>query len=535
MKSILNISIVSLSVLSLSLGTVGCSDSYMDKINQNNDNLPTAPAKFILADVLTSTAFHDIGGDMDTYISTYNEYEVGIYGQLWDAQNRNSTSSSTTFGDSWNDVYNDLMDSRLVIAKSAAAGSLHTEGMGEVMAAITSAIITDNFGDVPYSQAALTYLVNGLPPYTNPKLDTQESVYDSVMVHLNNAIADLSAKSTDSPGAYDYLYNGDATKWLKLAYGLRARYTMRLYDTYSASDKVAKMKDVISDVAQSFQSVSDQAAYNVYTSSNRNPYYDFFDSRNYFAISPTYLSKLAARNDPRLNNIVVDQADGNIQLADTNYTQGGGLASINGGSSQKQYTYNVSIYSFACTAPTFYMSYHELMFLAAEAYERLGDLPDSKAALRKAVVAAIVNTQSSITNVDNSVDELNANNDGSVTMTADTAGLGAVQAGAYFDNNVSKLFDANPLQEIAIQKYLGLFGCNGEATEAYADIRRHKAANEDYYNFGNTLNSTEYPWELPYGSSAVTANKYVLAAYGNGQYVYQNCLWWAGGTGKAGK
>ncbi len=533
MKSILNISTISL--VALSFGFASCSDSYMDKINENNDNASDAPAKSLLADVLTSTAFHDVGGDMDTYISSYNEYEVGIGNQLWDAQTRVSgVTSSTTFGDSWNDIYADLGNARRVISKSNAAGDYNTAGMGEVMAAILSVIVTDNFGDVPYTQAALPYLTNGVPTYMNPAIDAQESIYDSIMVHLNNAITDFNSGATDSPGKYDYLYGGKVANWLKLAYGLKARYTLRLYDTYSAADKTAKMQEVISDVNNSFQSASDQAEYNLYSSTNRNPYYDFFVSRSYFAISPTYLAKLNDRSDPRLNRIIVayvdtlgNEIDKQISYSDVN---NGGYAPISGGGSEKIGKYNYSIYSYAATAPTFYMSYHELMFIAAEAYERLGDLTNAKIALKTAVVAAIANTESNITNVENSADELGNDWGEGVTMT--TSAITPEQASDYFDNHVASLFNANPLQEIEIQKYLGLFGPNGEATEEYADIRRHKGAVEDYYNFGNPVNATQYPWELPYGNSGVTANKNVSAAYGDGQYVYSNCIWWAGGKGK---
>lgn len=531
MKSILNISFVALSALTLLAITGSCSDSYMDKINENSDNTTDVPAKFLLPDVLTSTAVHTVGGDMDTYIASYNEYEVGIGNQLWQAQKRIATSSSSTFGDSWNEAYDALKNAHIIISKCTDSGDLNTKGMGEVMAAVNSAVLTDNFGDIPFSQAALPYLVDGLPPYTNPKLDTQASVYDSIMNYLDTAIKDFNAGSKDTPGSYDYMYGGNASKWLKLAYGLKARYTMRLYDTYSATEKTTKMQEVLADVAKSFTSASEQGAYNVYGSNNWNPYYDFFISRAYLGISPTYLAKLKERKDPRLNRIVVDMYDGDVQLDSTTYTTGGGLAPIDGGISDQTGLYNTSIYSYAASAPTFYMSYHELMFVAAEAYERLGDLDNAKATLKKAVVAAIANTEANVTNVENNVEEL-SNDWEPVTMT--TSAITDSEAEAYFDDHVDSLFTVNPLKEIVLQKYLGMFGCNGEGVEEYADIRRHKAANEDYFDLGNPLNSTEYPWELPYGSSAVTANPNVSSAYGDGQYVYANYLWWANAkTGKA--
>ena len=35
---------------------------------------------------------------------------------------------------------------------------------------------------------------------------------------------------------------------------------------------------------------------------------------------------------------------------------------------------------------------------------------------------------------------------------------------------------------------------------------------------------------MPYGNSDVVSNPEVKAAYGDGQYVYSEPVWWAGGT-----
>ena len=550
MKSILSKSLTCLSVLSLGMSVWSCSDSYMDKINEDTDHTTSVPAKSILADVLTSTAVHNVGGDMDTYISSYNEYEVGVYNQLWNTEYRIGTTSSTTFGDSWNSVYSDLKNARIIIEKCSNSGSqsgnLTTKGIGEVMAAINSAIITDNFGDAPYSQAALPDLKNGVVQYNNPVLDKQKVIYDSIMNYLDAAIKDLPQgdnNSSGGPGAYDYLYGGSYAKWVKLAYGLKARYTMRLLSTYSAGEKTAMMDSVLSYASKSFTSATDQAAYGKYGTSNWNPYYDFFISRTYFGASKSYVTKLSDRSDPRLKRLFVGNDDVqskglNVKVGTPNYGKKDVLhvdtiyVAPNGTPDQTQGEYSYSVYSYAATAPTFYMSYHELLFLEAEAYERLGQTDNAKATLKEAVVAAIANTENNITNVEDEVDELS--NDWGEGVTMSTAAITATQAASYFDNAVAPLFDINPMKEITVQKYLALFGPNGEALEEYADIRRHKALGEDYFSLVNPLNAKEYPWSLPYGSSGVTSNVNVKTAYGDGQYIYTNTIWWAGGTGKAG-
>lgn len=175
---------------------------------------------------------------------------------------------------------------------------------------------------------------------------------------------------------------------------------------------------------------------------------------------------------------------------------------------------------YAKTAPTLLLSYHELLFLKAEALARLGR--DAEAALKDAVVAGLLNAENSISI---SIKEL-----GTALNTNGSAPFDATNAEAYFDNVVKARYTANPLQETMIQKYFALWGTSGEATETYNDIRRMKGMNENFITLSNPLNATKFPLRYSYGNSDTTANPEVKAAYGNGDYVYSEPVWWAGGS-----
>ena len=100
MKSILklNISKSLLAVALLSGALVSCSEDTMDGINKDNNHTTNVPAKYILADVITSTAFSNVGGDLSTYLSAYVEHETGTHNQLYRAEIReNEPSASSTF------------------------------------------------------------------------------------------------------------------------------------------------------------------------------------------------------------------------------------------------------------------------------------------------------------------------------------------------------------------------------------------------------------------------------------------------------
>ena len=523
MKLKLNIvGLLAMGLLSSSAFFTACSEDAMDKINENVNKPADVQAKFILTDVITRTAFSNVGGDFNTYLSTYVEHEVGTYNQLWNAEHRiNEPQRASTFNNTWGNVYTTLKDARMVIEKcsegGSQAGNYTTLGMGQVMAAYNLALLTDMFGDAPYSE--------GFKPLEirNPKLDKQEEIYKQVIAYLDAAIENLPKGDTHGSGGAgtnDLLYQGNASKWVKFAYGLKARYGMRLLKV--TADKTKALNAILSDVEKSFAAASDEAKFTQYNTNNLNPLFDFQWSRDGLAASKSIADKMIERKDPRLNREFMTPKwvqVNDIAVGNASYK----LLAVNGENDQVQYRYLTSTFVFSQTAPTQLMSYHELLFLKAEAMQRLGQAASTiEPVLKSAVVAGIANSEVSVKAAFNAPTVI-AN--GAITET--TAALTATDAGNYFDKNVKPLFAANPLKEIANQKYLAFFGASGESTEIYNDIRRWKANGE---NLIELKNSGKFPLRLPYGNDDTTTNPNVQAAYGDGQYVYTENVWWAGGT-----
>ncbi len=101
-----------------------CSEDKMDKINQDIDNPHSVDAKFILTETITSTAFSNVGGDFNHYFSSYVENEVGIFNQLFNAETRVSeVYSSSTFNNTWQNVYSTLKNARIIIDKCSDVGT----------------------------------------------------------------------------------------------------------------------------------------------------------------------------------------------------------------------------------------------------------------------------------------------------------------------------------------------------------------------------------------------------------------------------
>lgn len=509
-----------LAVATLSLFSA-CSEDTMDRINKDNDHTTSVASRFILADVITSTAFSNSSGDLNTYASAYVEYETGVDNQLYYAEVReNEPTSSATYNNVWNGIYSSLKNARIIINQCSEGGRDHgndlTKGMGEVMAAYNCALLTDFFGDAPCSQAALVD-ENGSPVNLTPKMDTQQEIYTQIMAYLDDAIVNLQKSDLADVSGQDFLYEGDAEKWLKFAYGLKARYTMR--QIARSTNRTTDLENVLEYVSKSFTSADDQAAFDIYDATNINPFYGFYTARAAFGASQSMCDKLIANNDPRAARAFFSPVS-NQRRSQVGASDPALVPAPNGTPEQSTSRYGISAFMYAKTAPTLLLSYHELMFLKAEALCRLGR--DAEEALKDAVVAGLLNAENSISIA---IRELgNSLNPNSSTPFTEAS------AGTYFDDVVKARYTANPLQETMVQKYFALWGTSGEATETYNDIRRLRGLNENFITLANPNNTNRFPLRYPYGNSDTTANPEVKAAYGDGTYVYTEPVWWAGGS-----
>ncbi|MGL5937512.1 MAG: SusD/RagB family nutrient-binding outer membrane lipoprotein [Phocaeicola sp.] len=498
----------------MSISFASCSEDIMDGINKNANNVTDVPARLILTDVMTATAFSNVGGDFNTYLGIYVEHQIGSHNQTFNAEYRNGEpQASATFNNVWRRLYVTLKDAKIAIAKCSEGGSepgnFVTLGIAQTLAAYNLAVLTDMFGDAPWSEAC-DYTIS-----MTPKIDRQEDIYRAVLAYLDGAIENLQKTDLNGIGAQDLIYGGDKDKWLKTAYGLKARYTMRLM--LKGENKEAIMQTVLDCIGKSYTSASEQCSYDKYnTGVNINPYFGFYWSRAGVVASRSMFDKLVERKDPRISRLFMEPQSQTMIASATdpllNLAKHGDLE-------QSQQKYTTPMYVAAQSAPTHLLSYHELLFLKAEALVNLNNIPAAKEVLKEAVVVAIANSEKSVLAALSSVLWEG--------FSGVTENITPEIAASYFDDEVAALFDANPLKETMLQKYIAFHGANGETTECYNDVRRMRALNHDFYAFQNP---NKFPLRCPYGNSDTTTNPNVQAAYGNGDYVYTENVWWAGGS-----
>ena len=510
MKSILRLTTGVFAAALLSVGFVSCSEDTMDDINKDLNHATDAPAKYTLAEVIVSSAWENTGSDLNTYAAVYVEHEAGVDNQMNHAEMRNGEpSNASTYNNSWSELYRTLRNLNVILSDEEKSSDPLIKGVAEVLTAYNLAILTDLFGDVPFSES--------FNPDENkqPKLDSQQELYGKIFNYLDAGIADLGNSSGNSLSNYDLIYSGSAAKWIKFANALKARYTMRQLKRNGD----AALNSVLQYIDQAFESEADQATFNVYDANQLNPHFDFEWSRDGLGASKSAFDKLAERNDPRIDRLYWDSNSWEHQGADD-------LSLFeNGVSDPGVYKYSYTAFMFAQTADTYMMSYREQLFLKAEALIRLGRTAEAEPILKEAIELSFANLEASVyaactaptVGAYGGIDDIVGNGD-----------LTDADADAYFDAEVKPRFDANPLKETLIQKYLSMWGANGESLETYNDVRRLISLGEE--GLLELKNTKRFPLRYTYGSSDTTTNPNVNAAYGDGQYVYSEPVWWAGGN-----
>ena len=94
--------------------------------------------------------------------------------------------------------------------------------MARIWRAYAFMVLTDTYGDIPYTEAGLGFL-EGI---VFPEYDSQEAIYLDILNELETASAALDASKPIA--AQDILYKGDPDRWRRLGNSLLLRAAMRL-------------------------------------------------------------------------------------------------------------------------------------------------------------------------------------------------------------------------------------------------------------------------------------------------------------------
>ena len=171
------------------------------------------------------------------------------------------------------------------------------------MQAYTFQLITDGWGDVPFTQALKGQYADG--HIVNPKYDSQATVYRGILAYIDTANV-LLAKGGIAPGADDLIYGGDMTKWQEFSNTLALRIYMRMSEvnpTMAAAGIAALYANPTTATFIGSTAGDDAVIKYGYSSANNNPLFaEEVGLQQYqnFVASNSCLDTLESNSDPRL-------------------------------------------------------------------------------------------------------------------------------------------------------------------------------------------------------------------------------------------
>lgn len=209
---------------------LGSCKKYLDvNKNPNTPEASTAPAENVFTNAVNAATGYQVGGPTSL-------------GATWSGQWSHSTSftgggeeknyefSKDNFN-YFDGAYDILFDFQNVITNADAQGVGHLVGPAKIMQCFIYQKLVDQYGDVPYSEA-----LQGTDFFT-PKYDNQQTIYESLVDKLTEAIADIKAATFPSADQSDIVfgstssinYTGSDIKgnWIRFANSLKLRILMR--------------------------------------------------------------------------------------------------------------------------------------------------------------------------------------------------------------------------------------------------------------------------------------------------------------------
>lgn len=200
----------------------GCKDLDDLNINPNgvdpeiaNLNLLLPTIQVGIGQTVVNLGFGDLAGVMqhtqlDGWFTSHNSYE-------WD-----------NLSQGWSGYYGILRNNEEYYNKAIEGEYEFHQGVAMIMRAYVFGLITDLWGDAPYSDALKA---EEGEQFFKPLFDPQQDIYMGILSDLEAANTLLSKPNSEYDNiqpSQDLIYGGDVAKWRKFANSLALRYYMRL-------------------------------------------------------------------------------------------------------------------------------------------------------------------------------------------------------------------------------------------------------------------------------------------------------------------
>ena len=452
-----------------------CRQELDINVDPNNPSQATLPG--LLSGSQVGLAFA-LGGEGTRMPASIVQHYAGHRAQPLDYAQYRITSSATD--GTWTALYNALMDIKELENKAAASGNQAYLGVSKILQAHAFSVITDLFGDIPFSEA-LQGRANITPAY-----DRQEDIYPALITMIDDGVTALRAGTETIKG--DIVYRGDVTKWEKFANSLK----LRLLNHLSSRQPNAAANFLATNPSLIDTSADDAKVAFGSVASNANPIHQFdvISGRKDQAVASTIVDKMKALSDPRVSLYFKPIAENDHGLRGQYF--GNAPGNDVGDTGESRYSRVGSAYA-SVKSPVVLMSAAEVNFIKAEVYYRASNAASAQAAYQAAI-----------------------------TQDFAALGLSSSSAATYLAN--ANVAYNGTLQRIMEQKWITMFQAS---YESWVDWRR--TGYPALTPAANNATSNVIPRNLPYPDVEINSNRANLVAGPGVPIPYtglSNRVWW---------
>jgi hypothetical protein len=292
-----------------------CED-YLD-INKNPNSTDKIGPEYLFNYAAVAFSANKNGGDGSIPIGFASQ--VWGTGNLWGVSNSDRYYFGANFGNNnWSGIYVNTgknLKQAITIAEQMVPKRVNDIAQCMILQAYNYYSGSILFGDIPFEEAINLDI-------SQPKFDSQKDVLDGVLKMLDDAIAMIDKASPLK--IKDYYYEGDMSKWEKLAKSIKLKILMLMVD--ADPTKESQIKALI-DAGGMISSAEDAMLFPwIAKTGNSNPMYAI--GKEYYAdgIDDIYPSKAMVdimnnNKDPRRSTFLLPgYLDTENKVRDTVYT-----------------------------------------------------------------------------------------------------------------------------------------------------------------------------------------------------------------------
>lgn len=415
---------ISVLFLGILVATLSCTKNF-EEINTDPNNLVSVTPGSLLTPLI-----YDIGNYNTTrsYNFTWQLMQVGFPYPSTAIGTHRYDITPTAGNGTWNKGYKWLTTIRQIEASADEFDQPIYKAVAATLDAFVTQIITDVFGDIPYTEALKLDEDISMPVF-----DSQKDIYISLIEKLENA-NEIYKTSEGVMIGNDFLYDNDLAKWRKFNNSLLLRVLLRT-SKKAEMDSYTRIHSILNDPANYpiFEENSDAAILEV---SGLDPYEYAWPRRQDYTLNETkaefFTDFLLEAEDPRLPYFMSKAV-----TTDGDTIGYKGIPAAHPVSQSFNYTPSIpnpelmSPKVVGTTVHHLLMTYAEVEFIKSEVYQHFGEDSKAEEAYKKGVLAGITHWQ-----------------------WADDSDFEA-PSDDYFDN--PKVTYNNTLERIIEQKYLALY------------------------------------------------------------------------------